>query len=152
VSDRHITRAARTLRDLGRRSAEFHAERDLHAIVRRPPPDMQLEVIGASVALAQDEIQVSQAVRRYDRDQGIEVGDTVILGRSREGGFVAKHVVSDKEGSKGPDAEPVAAAGRGFIASASLGAGESVTATPLVGVVPFRDEDGVIIGYIPLIA
>lgn len=83
--DQHTDGAARSL-----------GQRREYATVRGIAP-LQIEMHGSGLLLDEDDLVISQWVRRYDYDIEIEVGDTVVVDHLPNDDFLVADVVTDTE-------------------------------------------------------
>ena len=108
---------------------------------------LKVEITGSGlIVLEEEDLMISQHLRKYHRDHKVVPGDTLAVIPVHGDEWVATDVISTKDTFEGADTESVAAGGRVF------GAGTDFTSTTIIGLVPFRDENENIIGYLPLIA
>lgn len=147
-------RLARAVRDMALRAATHQHPPNLSAIVRRLDP-LTVEVTHGGITLDETEFMMTHAVRMYDWQHGIAVGDVLLLTPSPQGDYHASAVIavaSQHAGMKHPHAT----------GGGTLGGGGTVTVggtpysvagggTPLVGTVPYYDKDGKKVGDIPLV-
>lgn len=137
-----------------------HAERSVsqnehrfYARVMRVSP-LGIELLGRRVTLAEENIVITQWVRRYEYEHGLGIGDTVVVDRMPNGDFLVSDVVS-KDDIQGGVAEAdavVHSADPVWSGNAPVGGG-AMTVAPnfhIVKKVAYRDEDGVVVGYIPI--
>lgn len=127
-----------------------------YAIVRQVSP-LQVELASNRLLLTEDDLIVSQWVRRYGYDYGLNVGDTVLVSHMPNDDFVVHDVISAAKIEQGLDnavdqiqdsADPtwsgVAPAGGGAMA---------VTADRhVIKKQPVRDANGAVIGWTPVYA
>jgi hypothetical protein len=156
---KEIRRAATALKAQQKKGIKYHTKEPQFAVVRRVEPELSVEVTGSRLVLDEDDLHLSQDVRRYENDYGLKVGDTVMVTPIGEGDYAVTDVVSEKKDFEGSDTNAVM--GSGFIGGGSDsvtipsgGGSDTVTiqGTPIVGTVPFYDKDGKVIGRIPLLA
>lgn len=135
---RAIERLAGAVRKHGERQLRFHAKEPQLAVVRRLTP-LQVELVSANLVLDDEDLTLTQSVRRYESNYGLKVGDTVVVQPVSSGEWVVSSVVSDKSTFQGADT------------TAAMSPGTIPADTPIVGTVPFRDANGNVVGRIPLL-
>jgi hypothetical protein len=136
------TRAARSRLA---RSIRAHVNRKLSSDVRevhyadvRSTNPLQVELQGRRLVLDEDHLVVTQWVRQYDYQHGLQVGDTVVVSHMSNDDFLVHDVVSTNKMEAGAD--------EGTRATVSLTSRNG----HIVGTVPYLGDDGTVIGYLPL--
>jgi hypothetical protein len=94
---RSIRRAARALRDHSRRVVDYERRDPQYAIVRTNKPAVAAELSESNLKLERDEIVYSQWVTRFDREHGIEPGDSLYVTPMPNGEWLATDVVTDRD-------------------------------------------------------
>jgi hypothetical protein len=143
---REIRRVARAVRNHSARAVGAYSSKPPKlAIVRKVDP-LTAEMADHRLQLDEDDLLLTQAMRRYHRDTGIAAGDTLVLIPVSTDDFVVVGVLSQENIDAGIASASEDTDGREFAS------GVGVTSTPIVAVVPYYDDDGEVVGYIPLIA
>lgn len=141
-----VREAARALRSHAKRTVDvLGPQPPKYAIVMQIDP-LVVELTDHRIQLTDEEIVLTQSARKYDLEHGIQEGDTVLMVLVGNGDWVLSGVVSEKVTFGGASTKAVVTGGRVFAS------GTGVTSTPITHAVPYYDESGVILGYIPLIA
>lgn len=143
------THLARAIRNTGLRAATHVKEPNLSGIVRALDP-LAVEISHANLVLEGDEVILSHAVREYDWKYGLQVGDTLLFSTDRLGDYHATSVIAQAkpslEGMKYPHIAQPGTIGGGPV---PFGSGMA-PGSPIVGRVPYYDDDGTHVGDIPL--
>ncbi len=95
-SPRHIRRAAEAVREHGRRQHAHLTREPDYGVVRAIEP-LQVELQRSAVLLDNDQMVVTQCVRQYDAQFGIEVGDAVKVSLMWNGDWLVEHVISTRD-------------------------------------------------------
>lgn len=151
-------RSSRTVlvRALGRhaeRSVEQGRRAAQYAVVRQVNP-LQIELTQHRLLLTEDDLVISQWVRRYGYDYGLKVGDTVLVSHMPNDDFVVHDVISTGKAEEGIDnsVDQIVASGDPTWSGADPQGG-SVTVTAnhhIAKKQPVRDVNGTIIGWVPV--
>jgi hypothetical protein len=137
---------AHTARHVGQLSRNVH-----YGIVRQVSP-LQVELEGHDITLDEEELVVSQWVRRYGYDYGLNPGDTVLVAHMPNDDFVVHDVIATAKIENGLDLDNIAASADPTL-SGSDPQGGTVTITSSAHItkkVPLLDATGAILGYIPV--
>jgi hypothetical protein len=145
MRERAIGRLAQAIRGSGHSIVREEVKESQRAVILTVSP-LTAELTGSRVVLEDDDLTFTAQVRKYEQDFGFTVGDTLAVIPVKGDEWVVTGVISTKDNFEGPDTVTVPAAGRTFAS------GTGVTSTPITAVVPYRDANGNIIGYLPLIA
>lgn len=96
MATREMGQAAVALRGMVRRVVEDIVQQNVVGVVVKASP-LEVKIAGGSHTLREDEnLVLSHAVRKYDYDHGLEVGDSVLLVPAGDD-YLAAAVVSEKE-------------------------------------------------------
>lgn len=112
--------------------------REMHYGVVRQVTPLQVEIEGRSLVLEEDDLVITQWVRRYGYDYGLGVGDTVLVSHMPNDDFVVHDVVSTDKIEQGTDQSTT------VTVSLTSRNGHIVRKTPV------RANDGTVIGYTPV--
>lgn len=142
-----INRLAAAIRGTSGKVVREHHPLPQRAVVREIDP-LTVELAESNLMLEDEDLTVTQHVRRYDRDYGLEVGDTVVVIPVSGGEFVVTSVISKKHTFQGVQTERLPAAQvtqpvQDFPAQV-LAPGVTLQ---VVGWHAVHDKDGEIIGY-----
>jgi hypothetical protein len=86
---------AKRMRDVSRRTLEHHVNDLMYAVVKSVDP---LSVQGdAGLVLDDDDLVLGHTVRRFDHDEGLEVGDTLVVKKMGNDDWLAIEVVTDRD-------------------------------------------------------
>lgn len=112
--------------------------REVHyGIVRQVSP-LQVEIEGRSLVLDENDLVVTQWVRRYGYDYGLSVGDTVLVSHMPNDDFVVHDVVSTDRIEQGLDQ------------SSAVTVSLTSRNGHIVRKAPYLANDGTLIGYTPV--
>lgn len=131
------TRLAKAIRTHGERQLAITQKVTHYATVRGLDP-FQVELQDRRLILDEDDLVITQWVRRYGYDYGLQVGDTVLVHHMPNDDFVVADVVSTDDIPEG------------------FGASDTTTVSltsrngHILRSVPFYGADGTIIGRIPV--
>jgi hypothetical protein len=131
------TRLGRSIRSHARKHVEQGEHATHYGIVRQVAP-LHVELTGRGLLLEEDHLIVSQWVRRYGYDFGLNVGDTVLVSHMPNDDFVVHDVVSTAKIETGLDDDTRTAV------SLDSRNGE------IVAKVPYLLENGTRLGYVPV--
>lgn len=124
-----------------------------YAQVRRINP-LQIELLDKRVTVSEENLVVTQWVRRYEYEHGLGIGDTVVVDRMPNGDFLVSDVVSTNEVQAGlGEATAVTTSADPIFSGVAPAGGGAMTVTPdrhIVKKVAYRDEAGIVIGYVPI--
>lgn len=167
MSERHIVRTALAMRALSQRTARHASQTPQRAVILRLDP-LQIELAHSALTLDDSQFTLSHSVRKYDAQYGLSVGDTLIVTPVAGGDLVATAVIAAANATSGAAKVAVAAAGQhvgggtGPLTGATVTVGGTqysvdggtvtIDGQDLVGKVAFRDDEGTLVGYIPLVA
>lgn len=146
------TQLARSLRRHAGRVASAQDRNTHYATVQQVSP-LQVELHGSRLLLTEDDLVVTQWVRRYGYDYGLKVGDTVVVSHMPNDDFVVHDVVSTGKVEDGFDLGTIVHSADPVWSGVAPGGGGAMTVTPdfhIVKKVTVRDSDGVIVGYVPI--
>lgn len=125
-----------------------------YAVVRSVSP-LQVELENHGLVLTEDDLVISQWVRRYGYDYGLLVGDTVLVSHMPNDDFVVHDVISTAKIETGLDAgvTQIVHSDDPVWSGVAPGGGGAMTVTPnfhIIKKVPYRNDAGTVIGYIPI--
>jgi hypothetical protein len=138
---------AHTSRSVTQGQARFYAR-----VMKLNP--LGIEVLDKRVTISEENILITQWVRRYEYEHGLGIGDTVVVDRMPTGDFLVSDVVSTKDiqGGPGEFGAVVASSDPTWTGTAPAGGG-GMTVNPshhIIKKVPYRDESGNVVGYVPI--
>lgn len=143
------THLARAIRNTGLRAATYKQTPNLSGIIRTLEP-LSVEITHANLVLEGDEVILSHAVRVYDWEWGLQVGDTLLFSTDPQGDYHATSVIAKAKASlEGPKYPHIAQPGTIGGGPVPFGGGMA-PGSPIVGRVPYYDDDGTHVGDIPL--
>jgi hypothetical protein len=130
-------RLARALRSHSGRLIES-ARRETHFAVVRQANPLQVEIEDHGLVLDEEDLHVTQWVRRYDYDHNLQVGDTVLVAHMPNDDFVVHDVIGTGKAEAGLDLANVSASS------------DPSGAQHVIKKVPMLDDAGNILGYVPI--
>jgi hypothetical protein len=71
-------------------------QRTMVAVVRQVAP-LRVELTESRIFLDEDDLSLGQWVRRYEKDKGLKVGDSLVVTPLHSGDWVASEVLSSQE-------------------------------------------------------
>lgn len=143
-------RAAAAVRGMSARQVDSRARQQDYAIVRSIAP-LKVELSSSRLLLDDDDLVVTQWVRRYDLEQGIKVGDTVVVTPMKNGDFLVQDVVAAKDAFRGFSDKTTDLLDSGDVTLTAPGGGGTVTQSHhIIKKVPYRNDAGAIVGYVPI--
>jgi hypothetical protein len=128
---------ARAISNHAARHARQNAHRTFYARILQLDP-LQAEVTTNRLMLDEDDIVLSQGVRRYDYDYGLEVGDTLLVSQMPNDDFLAHDVVTQYPTLEGADS------------TTPSDANYQTSHGKIVAAIDVTDSDGNVIGQQPV--
>lgn len=143
-------RAAEAIRAQAQHAVKALGRSADYGIVRAIAP-LQVEMSSHRLMLEADDLVVTQWVRRYDLEQGIKAGDTVLLQPMPNGDFLVTDVIAAKDTFRGvSDRTADLLDSSNVTLTAPSGGGTVTQSHSIIKKVPYRNDAGVIVGYIPI--
>lgn len=149
MSGKHTNDAAGTVREFVKRMIDHHVRPNHIGRVTQVAPVVVVQVAHSSLALSENEtLLLAHAVRQYDQEIGLLVGDSLLLVPTSGGDWVATAVLTPHNALGGVERTKVTTGGT--LGGTVTGGGTTVS-IPLVGKVPYYDQDGLVVGNIPIV-
>jgi hypothetical protein len=145
---------ARALHGRTQRQLDAGAKNSHYAVVRQVSP-LQVELSHSRLILTEDDLVITQWVRRYGYDYGLAVGDTVLVSHMPNDDFVVHDVIATAKAEQGIDnaVDQIVASSDPVWAGVAPAGGGAMTVTPdrhIVKKMPVRDVSGAVIGWTPV--